>query len=230
MYQNQPGMTPFVPDEPFFQAIASSPKDRNGRLVIKRSMGGFVAVSVLWCLLLIAMLVLNIVMSGMFGILDAVFITMGLASVVIAVVGYFKQRRKIVMDGESILFVTGSRKSTVSYREVTAVSALAPFRMQAQNAPVFEELSEPQQTNRAPAVVSLALYLRDASGGEYTFPIVGKGFADRFELLTSKLDGMGFEGEFEKIRTLYLSHRVDLRTRTILPQNAHWQPQDPFQL
>lgn len=227
MFQMRPG---YVPDEPFFQAISNAPRDRKGRYFFKRSMGGMLAFSVIWTVMLLVGMIASLIMSGMFGLFDVLLITMLLASIVMSVVSFVKQRRKIVMDQEGITFVTGSKKSRVAYRDIMAVSALMPFRMQAQNVPVFEELAESQPASRKPPVVSFALYLRDQSGQEHLFPIIGQGFADRFDLLISKLDGMGFDGEFEKIYGLYLSHRVDLRTRTILPPGGCYAAQDPFRL
>lgn len=227
MYQTQPG---YIPDEPFFQAISNTPKDRKGRYQFKRSMGGMLAFSVIWTAMLLAGMIASLIISGMFGLFDVLLITLLLASIVMSVVSFVRQRRKIVMDQEGITFVTGSKKRWVAYRDIVAVSALMPFRMQAQNVPVFEELADQQPKARNPAVVSFALYLRDQTGQEYQFPVIGQGFADRFDLLISKLDGMGFDGEFEKIYNLYLSHRVDLRTRAILPPGFYRATQDPFQL
>lgn len=230
MYQMRPGMQmAYVPDEPFFQAISNSPKDRKGRYQFKRSMGGMLAFSVIWTVMLLVGMLASLVVSGTFTLFDAVLITLLLASIAMSVVSFFKQRRKIVMDQDGITFVTGSKKYSVAYGDIVAVSALMPFRMQAQNVSVFEELAD-RQPKRNASVVSFALYLHDRSGQEHLFPILGQGFADRFDLLTSKLDGMGFEGEFEKIYNLYLSHRVDLRTRVILPPQAYRASQDPFRL
>ena len=194
-----------------YAALHDAQRDEKGNLVYRQRQSG----SMLFPLLLTGMTVMMVVSSAVhaqtFTVFDALMMAVPL--VFGSLLAYTSLRRSVtIVFSDAGITLSGKlrRRKSMLWDEITDVSSFAPI----------DGGERPQQ--------SMLIYFRDSRSTVFALPLLMQGFADFFNMASSKLSGSSFDDELNKVVAYFRRARIDIVNKRVINEDP-FRTDSPFE-